>query len=84
MLSKCFNPACNTLFRYLRDGRIFQLEIPAAPGNHSSQHRREYFWLCGCCCSEFSVVLRDGHGCIEDLPSPVYSIVTGSRRTLPD
>ena len=78
MVSRCFNPACSTPFRYLHDGRIYQLEIPAAP--HSP--RREYFWLCGRCCSELSVVLRDGHGCIEDLPSPVHSTGTGRRRAL--
>jgi hypothetical protein len=78
MLSKCFNPACNTPFRYLREGRIYQLEIPGAAENHSSMPRREYFWLCESCCSEFAVVLREGHGCIEDLPSPVYS--TAARR----
>jgi hypothetical protein len=84
MLSRCLNPACSAPFRYLRNGRIYQLEIPAAHGNYSAKPRREYFWLCGRCCSEFSVVLRDGHGCIEDLPSPVHSTVARRRRTLPD
>ena len=82
MLSECLNPACSTPFRYLHDGRIYQLEIPATPGNDSP--RREYFWLCGRCCSEFSVVLRDGHGCIEDLPSSVHSTDTGSKSALRD
>ena len=80
MLSKCFNPACSTPFRYLHDGRMYQLEIPPVLGNHSP--RREYFWLCGRCCSEFSVVLRDGHGCIEDLPVP--SAIPRRGRAVPE
>ena len=82
MLSTCLNPACGTPFRYLHDGRIYQLEIPAVPQKHST--RREYFWLCGRCCSEFAVVLRDGQGCIEDLPSPTHSTATRSRNAFPE
>jgi hypothetical protein len=73
MLSKCLNPACSTPFRYLRDGRIYQLEIPAPPGSTSSYRRREFFWLCGQCCSTLTVVVREGVGCVQprylELPS---------------
>ena len=65
MLSKCLNPACTASFRYLRDGRIFQLEIPPSPNSSSPFRRREYFWLCGSCCSTMTVVLQDGHGSVQ-------------------
>ena len=67
MLSKCLNPACTSSFRYLRDGRIFQLEIAPSPNSPSPFRRREYFWLCGSCCSTMTVVLRDGHGSVQSL-----------------
>lgn len=65
MLSKCLNPACSNPFRYLRDGRIYQLEIPAPSGSTSTRRRREFFWLCAHCCSTFTVVLREGVGCAQ-------------------
>ena len=66
MLSKCLNPACTSTFRYLRDGRIYQLEIPPSPNSSARIPRREYFWLCERCSSRMTVVLRDGHGSVED------------------
>ena len=65
MLSKCLNPACTSTFRYLRDGRIYQLEIPPLPDS-SAGPRREYFWLCVRCCSKLTVVLRDGQASVQD------------------
>ncbi len=64
MLSKCLNPTCSATFRYLRDGRVFHLEIPA-PGDNVISRRREYFWLCGRCCRAFTVILRDGSPAIS-------------------
>jgi hypothetical protein len=32
MLSKCANPACNTPFRRLRTGRLFQFELEGGKG----------------------------------------------------
>jgi hypothetical protein len=29
MLSKCLHPVCSAPFRYLREGRVFHLEIPS-------------------------------------------------------
>ena len=72
MLSKCLNPTCSAPFRYLRDGRIFHLEIPA-PVHDGLGRRREYFWLCGRCCTTFTVVVKDGTGAVQsrflELPS---------------
>jgi hypothetical protein len=57
MLHKCANPACHNLFRRLRDGKLFQIEIKHfAPtrGDGSSASRRngrhvEHYWLCDAC-----------------------------------
>lgn len=58
MLSKCLNPACSRKFLYLREGRIFKLEVPL-PGSSGYTHRRELFWLCSPCAKTLTVVLRD-------------------------
>ena len=31
MVSKCANPACSTPFHYLREGKIFRMEVEATP-----------------------------------------------------
>ena len=31
MVSKCANPACSTPFHYLREGKIFRVEIEVTP-----------------------------------------------------
>jgi hypothetical protein len=65
MLPKCLNPTCSAPFRYLREGRIFHLEIPSTGETPALARRREYFWLCGPCCSTFTVVVRDGAGMVQ-------------------
>lgn len=57
MLSKCANPACSTPFIYLRDGKIFQSRPMRASGSESAEASRpEYFWLCGPCSEDFTLV----------------------------
>ena len=61
MLSKCANPECSAPFRYLREGRIFNIERRRAdrqPGQPS--HEVEFFWLCKDCALTLRVVARDG------------------------
>jgi hypothetical protein len=65
MLSKCLNSACSTPFRYLREGRIFHLQIPASSDSPGSALRREYFWLCGQCCTRLTVVVKNGVGTVQ-------------------
>ena len=62
MLAKCANPVCGEHFRYLREGRIFNLEIdPPAPGSSPGpQHRIEHFWLCEQCARSLTVVYDQG------------------------
>ena len=31
MVSKCANPACSTPFHYLREGKVFRIEVEVAP-----------------------------------------------------
>jgi len=73
MLSKCLNPACSRPFRYLRDGRLYQLEISSSDQVSKVSSRREFFWLCGECCAKFTVVFKNGEGTIQprflELPS---------------
>jgi len=59
VLSKCAHPACFNQFRYLRQGKVFKVRMPAA-ADGSKEHRIEYFWLCDGCAQAFKVVLRDG------------------------
>ncbi|HYL13085.1 MAG TPA: hypothetical protein VEV41_08620 [Terriglobales bacterium] len=48
MLSKCVNPSCSARFRFLHEGRIFNLLIPE-PTTDANQLPRvaiEHYWLC--------------------------------------
>lgn len=54
MLSKCANPACTTIFRYLREGRLYVIDPREALARHnprcSSKSRQlECAWLCSSC-----------------------------------
>jgi len=50
MLSKCANPGCSELFRYLGEGRLFQLERTITPDGGSKATRKiEHYWLCDRC-----------------------------------
>jgi hypothetical protein len=66
MLSKCANPNCSALFRYLHQGKVFNLEpMPARPvaGAHGEfllQHKIEHFWLCAQCASTMTLAVEQG------------------------
>ena len=68
MLSKCANPACSTPFRYLRDGKLFEVEshrpVKAAADHAKPVRSIEFFWLCGQCSAELTVVNDDQNGVI--------------------
>ena len=54
MISKCASPSCGAPFRYLREGKLFQLYTGPDPGPSSGPGQKtarqmEYFWLCGRC-----------------------------------
>ena len=75
MLSKCANPACFARFRYLHEGRIFNVEIKQESPGHHAQPKIEHFWLCECCSRMLKVVWEDGAVSVRPrhlaLPSPV-------------
>jgi len=61
MLSKCANPTCFARFRYLHEGRIFNIDIAAASGNRQGHVSRiEHFWLCEDCAETHKVVWENG------------------------
>jgi hypothetical protein len=62
VLSKCANPACLARFRYLHEGRIFNIEIKAASGGDFAHlnDRVEHFWLCEGCARVMKVVWENG------------------------
>jgi hypothetical protein len=68
MLHKCANPACTVPFRSLREGRLFLAETfpsdlsAGFDGNRRKLHRREHFWLCGDCCSHYTLRLDSNFG----------------------
>ncbi len=63
MLQKCANPACTAPFRSLREGKLFLAE------NHVSEIgdrklRREHFWLCSACSTQFTLRFDEERGMI--------------------
>ncbi len=70
MLSKCANPACSTAFQYLRDGKLFQIEVGSSAEsgihvvNKSPSRKIEFFWLCGPCSARLTLAYQRGKGVI--------------------
>ena len=78
MLAKCANPSCNTPFLYLREGKLYQMEVgrevprsAPEPGDQSGLtrdrkpvRRLEFFWLCGRCAPKMSLVFRPEYGVV--------------------
>jgi hypothetical protein len=69
MVTKCANPQCSTPFRYLRDGKVFRIDVDepentvADPrGLEKPWHRVEHFWLCGKCALTMTLVSEKGRG----------------------
>lgn len=76
MVSKCANPACSTPLQYLRDGKIFRMEVENAGAMGASasgvipfvakkpQRTVEHFWLCGVCCQTMNVLFDQEQGVV--------------------
>lgn len=58
MVSKCCNPCCDAVFRYLYEGRVFVLENDRVAGAEPS-NRPEYFWLCRTCSTRMTLRLGE-------------------------
>jgi hypothetical protein len=63
MVAKCANPACLARFRYLHEGRIFNIERSVDAGE-SGQHRIELYWLCMECSRALKLVSDHGSGVV--------------------
>lgn len=78
MLYKCANEACNTPFRRLREGKLFQVETEYFPGRGpvSNMQRKarparriEHYWLCDAC-APFVTLTFDRQRGVITVPLP--------------
>ena len=51
MVHKCANPFCSVNLVYLRQGKLFEVEIQVT----GSSAKREYYWLCGQCAMNYTL-----------------------------
>jgi hypothetical protein len=82
MLHKCANPACKVPFRSLREGKLFLAEtFPSdvntpIDGTRRKLHRREHFWLCNICSTQFTLRFDPTLGMLAvpfaDRPNPRF------------
>jgi len=96
MLCKCANEACNTPFRRIREGKLFQVETEYFPSRGPSPTvsrktrplgRIEHYWLCDACSPFVTLTFDQSRGVIT-VPLPDgsgkktvrVSRWTGSRR----
>ena len=66
MVSKCANPDCVAIFRYFHIGKLFRLETSSGQERRRSMgqdelenrplRRIEFYWLCGNCASQMTLV----------------------------
>lgn len=60
MITKCFNPACQTPFDF-RAGRLVRVSRRSTNNNHQQSYQFiEHFWLCGPCAQVYSFECREG------------------------
>lgn len=53
MISKCANPGCHAVFRYLHEGKLFEFEMRS-----EAVREIECFWLCDTCASTMTLFLE--------------------------
>jgi hypothetical protein len=78
MLCKCANEACNTPFRRIREGKLFQVETEyfPSPGPSPTVSRKtrplrriEHYWLCDACSPFVTLTFDQSRGVIT-VPLP--------------
>jgi hypothetical protein len=87
MLAKCANPVCHAPFLYLREGRLYQIETgaelarppeqnnqPSSADERKPVRRLEFFWLCGSCSQQMTLVFDRGRGVVA-VPLHIQSAV---------
>jgi hypothetical protein len=67
MLARCANPICGAHFRYLKQGRIYNVPL-YGPDDRSCKwpQRVEHFWLCSNCCVTLRLVWRNGKAEVQE------------------
>jgi hypothetical protein len=60
VLAKCLNPACWAPFRYLHEGRVFNIELSSDGDDRNPVRKIEHFWLCAECATALKVVVENG------------------------
>jgi len=64
MVTKCANPECATPLQYLRDGKVYRVEVREVQTRaivngklppKKPMSRVEHFWLCGQCSQTMSI-----------------------------
>ena len=74
MLSKCANPECSAMFRYLRQGKLFRLTPTPAVQTAAAAlgyQLTERFWLCDLCSQEMTMIWGGTRATIVPLPKSV-------------
>jgi hypothetical protein len=69
MVSKCANPNCKAQFRYLKEGKLFQVETAKLAksgdrGDKKPPHKIENFWLCDKCSVTLTVAIERHKGVV--------------------
>ena len=72
MVTKCANPLCANQFHYLRDGRLFIVEVEEGaglpvPGPHlagKKARRIEHYWLCDECAPTLTLAVDRQRGVV--------------------
>jgi len=72
VLSKCANPECSEQFRFLHEGKVFQL-TPTPEVQEMSEGAfpglYERFWLCDRCSKEMTLIWAGTHAKLVPLPA---------------
>jgi hypothetical protein len=83
MISKCANPDCATPLQYLREGKLYRIEVEQSAAASISRvaeqtkkkpaRKVEHFWLCGRCSQSMDISL-DENRLMRVLPKerPLY------------
>ena len=71
MLSKCANPTCSNLFRYLHEGRLYLVNSASRFDGRKrlstldiKSGSPEYAWLCSVCSSYMTIHIDEENGTI--------------------
>ena len=49
MVSKCANESCGAPFRYMRQGKLFPIDVEFEDASGHRQRKTRYIWLCPIC-----------------------------------